>query len=154
MDEFYMNEALKIAQKCDKAADVPIGAVIVKNNKIIGKGYNKRNKKKNTLMHAEIIAINEACKKVKDWRLEGCTIYVTLEPCQMCAGAIVQARLKRVVYGASSAKSGACGSIIDILQNNEFNHQVEVTKDVLKDECSKKISEFFAKMRTKKVKNK
>lgn len=153
MDEKYMEIALKEAKKSLKFGDVPVGCVIVKNNKIIGKGFNKRNKKKNSIMHAEMIAISNACKHEKDWVLEDSTMYVTLEPCAMCAGAILQSRIKKLVIGADSEKSGSFGSIIDlneILNNEKFNHKVEIKKGVLKEECSKIVSNFFEKLRDKK----
>lgn len=147
MDERYMKEAIKQAKKAAKIGEVPIGCVIVYDNKIIARGYNKRNTKKNTLAHAEIIAMNKASKIVGDWRLEGCTMYVTLEPCQMCAGAIVQSRMDRVVVGTMNKKAGCCGSVLNLLNMEEFNHQVELTIGVLEEECSYVISEFFRELR-------
>lgn len=152
MNEKYMKIALKEAGKCLKNGDVPVGCVIVKNDKIIGKGFNKRNKKKNSLMHAEMIAINKACKHEKDWVLEDSTMYVTLEPCAMCAGAILQSRIKKLVIGADSEKSGSFGSVInmnEILENEKFNHKVEIEKGILKEECSKILTDFFEKLRMK-----
>lgn len=146
-DEKYMKEALKEAKKAYALGEVPIGCVIVYEGKIIGRGYNRRNTDKNTLNHAEITAIRKASKKMGDWRLEGCRMYVTLEPCQMCAGACVQARIDKVVIGCMSPKSGCAGSVINILQMEEFNHQVEITKDVLKDECSEMLTRFFEELR-------
>lgn len=148
-DEIFMNEALKLAKKCVKSEDVPVGAIIVKNNKIIGKGYNKRNKTNNALMHAEMIAISNACKKVHDWVLEDAVMYVTLEPCIMCSGAIIQSRIKKIVYGASSDKNGCCGSIMNIMDNEKMMHKVEVESNVLKDECSNIIKDFFENLRNK-----
>jgi len=146
-DEYYMREALKRAKKAEALLEVPIGCVIVCDGRIVGSGYNKRNTAKTTLAHAEMIAIDRASKKLGDWRLEGCTMYVTLEPCQMCAGAIVQSRLDRVVIGAASPKAGCMGSIMDILNNPEFNHQVDVTSGVLEEECSLMLKEFFKDLR-------
>ena len=148
-DEYYMKKALSLAKRAAKLGEVPIGCVIVCNGEIVGTGYNKRKTKKTTLAHAELLAIDKASRKLGDWRLEGCTMYVTLEPCQMCSGAIVQARLDRVVIGAMNPKAGCAGSILNLLQRPEFNHQVEITYDVLKDECSKVLSDFFADLRIK-----
>lgn len=148
-DEKYMKQALKEAKKAYELGEVPIGCVIVYEGAIIGRGYNRRNTDKNTLCHAEITAIRKASKKMGDWRLEGCTMYVTLEPCQMCAGACVQARMDRVVIGCQSPKSGCAGSVINLLQMDEFNHQVEITKDVLKDECSEMLTVFFEELRVR-----
>lgn len=146
-DEVYMKEALKQARRAYKLGEVPIGCVIVYEGKIIGRGYNRRNTDKNTLCHAEITAIRKASKVMGDWRLEGCTMYVTLEPCQMCAGALVQSRMDRVVIGCKSPKSGCAGSVINILQMDEFNHKVEITNDVLKEECSNILTIFFEELR-------
>ena len=142
-----MRMALAQAKKAYALGEVPIGCVIVYDGKIIGRGYNRRNTDKNTLCHAEITAIRKASKKMGDWRLEGCTMYVTLEPCQMCAGACVQARIDRVVIGCMSPKSGCAGSVINLLQMDEFNHKVEITKDVLHDECSTVLTTFFEELR-------
>ncbi len=146
-EEKYMRQALKQAKKAYALGEVPIGCVIVFEDKIIGRGYNRRNTDKNTLSHAEMTAINKASKKMGDWRLEGCTLYVTLEPCQMCAGACVQARIDKVVIGSMSPKSGCAGSVLNILQLEQFNHQVEITSGVLEQECSSMLSEFFAQLR-------
>ena len=127
-DEFFMQEAIKEALKAQEINEVPIGAVIVHKGEIIGRGYNQRNSKKNPLYHAEISAINEAARVIGDWRIEECTMYVTVEPCPMCAGAIVQARIRRVVIGAMNPKAGCAGSIINLLQMDGFNHKVEITK--------------------------
>ncbi len=148
-EEKYMNQALKQAKKAYELGEVPIGCVIVYKDKIIGRGYNRRNTDKNTLSHAEITAINRASKKMGDWRLEGCTLYVTLEPCQMCAGACVQARIDRVVIGSMSPKSGCAGSVLNILQMEQFNHQAEVMSGVLEQECSRMLSDFFAELRVR-----
>lgn len=146
-DEKYMSLALKEAKKAYKLGEVPIGCVIVYDNKIIAKGYNRRKTDKNTLSHAEITAIKKSSKYMGDWRLEGCTMYVTLEPCQMCAGALVQSRIDRVVIGCMSPKSGCAGSIINLLQMKEFNHQVEICKGILEEKCSSILTEFFAELR-------
>ena len=146
-DEKYMKEAIKQAKKAYALGEVPIGCVIVYQDKIIGRGYNRRNTDRNTLAHAEITAINKASKKMGDWRLEGCTLYVTLEPCQMCAGAIVQARITEVVMGSMNPKAGCGGSILNILEMPEFNHQVHVKRGVLEDACSAMLKTFFKELR-------
>lgn len=146
-DEKYMKLALKQAQKAYDLGEVPIGCVIVQNGKIIGRGYNRRNTDKNTLSHAEITAIRRASKKVGDWRLEDCTLYVTLEPCQMCSGAIIQARIPKVVIGCMNPKAGCAGSVLNILQMPEFNHQTDTVTGVLKEECSRMLKQFFAELR-------
>lgn len=151
-DRKYMLEAIKQAKKAENVGDVPIGCVIVCDGKIIARGYNKRNKKKSTLCHAEIEAIGKATKKVGDWRLENCTMYVTLEPCPMCAGAIVQARINRVVVGAMNPKAGCAGSIVNLLQMDGFNHKVELTTGVREKECGDLLSNFFVRLRKKKNK--
>ena len=147
LDEKYMKAALKQARKAIDLGEVPIGCVIVYEDKIIGRGYNRRNTDKSVLCHAEITAIKKACKKIGDWRLEECTLYVTLEPCQMCAGAIVQSRIPRVVMGAMNPKAGCAGSILNILENPEFNHQVEVKRGVMQESCSDILKEFFTDLR-------
>ncbi len=147
VQEKYMKEALKQAKKAYALGEVPIGCVIVHKGVIIGRGYNRRNTDKNTLSHAEITAINKASKKIGDWRLEECTLYVTLEPCQMCAGAIVQARIPEVVMGCMNPKAGCAGSILNILDMPRFNHQVAVTRGVLEQECSEMLKTFFAELR-------
>lgn len=149
-DEKYMKEAIKQAKKAQKSGDVPIGCVIVYEDKIIARGYNKRNLKKTTLAHAELLAMAKASKKIGDWRLEGCTMYVTLEPCQMCAGAIVQARIPKVVIGTMNPKAGCAGSVLNLLKVEKFNHQVDVVYDVLKEDCSTLLSAFFKNLREKK----
>ena len=133
-DEKYMREAIKQARKAAKIDEVPIGCVIVYDDKIIARGYNRRNTDKSTLAHAEIIAIRKAAKVIGDWRLEDCTMYITLEPCPMCAGAIIQARIPRVVVGAMNPKAGCAGSVINLLQMDGFNHKAELTSGVLVDE--------------------
>lgn len=152
-DERYMKEAIKQAKKAYALDEVPIGCVIVLDNKIIARGYNRRNTDKNALAHAEISAIKKASKKTGDWRLEDCTMYVTLEPCQMCAGAIVQSRMKKVVIGAMNPKAGCAGSIINILQMKQFNHQAEMENGILEKECADMLSTFFKELREKKKLN-
>ncbi len=146
-DEKYMREAIRQAKKAVAKGDVPIGCVIVKDDRIIARGYNKRNAKKTTLAHAELLAIEKASKVMGDWRLEECTMYITLEPCQMCAGAIVQARIPRVVVGAMNKKAGCAGSVLNLFQVEAFNHQVEFEHGVLEEECSAMLSDFFKKLR-------
>lgn len=143
----YMKEALRQAKKAYALGEVPIGCVIVYEDKIIARGYNRRNTDKNTLAHAEITAINRASKKIGDWRLEDCTLYVTLEPCQMCAGAIVQSRITNVVMGCMNPKAGCGGSILNILEMPEFNHQVNVLRGVMEEECSQILQDFFKELR-------
>ena len=152
-DEKYMREAIKQAKKAYEMNEVPIGCVIVCEDKIIGRGYNRRTTDKNPLAHAEMIAIKKASKKVGDWRLEDCTMYVTLEPCQMCSGAIVQSRMKRVVVGCMNAKAGCAGSILNLLQMDKFNHQVELETGVLEEECSLLMKNFFKELRKAKQKH-
>lgn len=147
IDEKYMKAAIRQAKKAMELGEVPIGCVIVYEDKIIGRGYNRRNTDKNTLSHAEITAIRKASKKIGDWRLEDCTLYVTLEPCQMCAGAIVQARIPKVVMGCMNPKAGCAGSILNILNMPEFNHQVESTRGILEEECSGLLKTFFKDLR-------
>lgn len=149
-NEKFMKEAIRQARKAEKIDEVPIGCVIVYENKIIARGYNRRNIDKNTLAHAELSAIKKASKKLGDWRLEGCTMYVTLEPCQMCAGAIVQARMDRVIIGSMNPKAGCAGSVLNLLQVPAFNHQVLMETGVLEKECSAMLSEFFKNLRQKK----
>ena len=149
-DESFMKQAVKQAKKGYDKLETPIGCVIVREDKIIARGYNKRNMKKNTLAHAEIRAINKASKVLGDWRLEDCTMYVTLEPCPMCAGAIVQARIPRVVIGSMNPKAGCAGSVLNLLQQDGLNHQVEITKGVLAEECSGLMTSFFRELRKKK----
>lgn len=149
IQEKYMREALKQAKKAYALGEVPIGCVIVHKGKIIGRGCNRRNTDKNTLSHAEITAIRKASKVIGDWRLEGCTLYVTLEPCQMCAGAIVQARIPEVVMGCMNPKAGCAGSILNILEMPEFNHQVTVFRGILEQECSNLLKTFFTELRAR-----
>lgn len=148
-DGKYMREAIRQAKKAYALEEVPIGCVIVHQNKIIGRGYNRRTVDKNTLAHAELTAIRKACRKIDDWRLEECTMYVTLEPCQMCSGAIVQARIPRVVVGCMNPKAGCAGSILNLLNMKEFNHQVDLTVGVLGEECSEMMKQFFRELREK-----
>ncbi len=142
-----MKLALKQAERAYRLGEVPIGCVIVYQDKIIGRGYNRRNTKKTTLAHAEITAIERASKAMGDWRLEDCTMYITLEPCQMCSGAIVQARIKRVVVGTMNPKAGCAGSVLNLLQMPEFNHQVELTTGILEDACQEILQRFFKELR-------
>ena len=142
-----MRAALKQAKKALLLGEVPIGCVLVYEDRIIARGYNRRNTDKNTLAHAEITAIKRASKKIGDWRLEGCTLYVTLEPCQMCSGAIVQARIPNVVIGCMNPKAGCAGSILNILEMPEFNHQVQVKRGILEEECSAILKQFFKNLR-------
>ncbi len=146
-DEKYMREAIKQAKKAYAIGEVPIGCVIVYEDQIIARGYNRRTVDKNTLAHAELLAIKKASKKMDDWRLEGCTMYVTLEPCQMCAGAIVQSRMSKVVVGCMNPKAGCAGSILNLLQMDEFNHQVELETGVMEEACSGMMKEFFRELR-------
>lgn len=146
-EERFMREAIKQARKAAALGEVPIGCVIVREDKIIARGYNRRNTQGCTLAHAELIAIRKASRKLQDWRLEDCTLYVTLEPCPMCAGAILQARIPHIVIGTMNPKAGCAGSILNILQNQRFNHQVEQTEGVLQEECQKMLQEFFRELR-------
>lgn len=149
-DEFFMTLALQEAEKALEIGEVPIGAVVVYNNEVIASGYNLRETSQTTLSHAELIVINEANKKIGSWRLEDCTLYVTLEPCAMCAGAIVQSRIPRVVYGASDPKSGCAGTLMNLLEEKRFNHQVEVERGILEVESSSMLRAFFKQLRRKK----
>lgn len=150
-DEAYMKLAIREAKKARAIGEVPIGCIIVYEDKIIARGYNKRVAKKSVLAHAEILAIKNACKKTGDWRLEGCTMYITLEPCPMCAGAIIQARIPRVVIGSLNPKAGCAGSVLDMMHVDGFNHQVDVTTGVCDEECSKMMKEFFRELRERKL---
>ena len=149
-DYRYMKQAITQAKKAYKLNEVPIGCVIVYEGKVIGRGYNRRNTDKTSLGHAEITAIKKASRYMNDWRLENCTLYVTLEPCQMCAGAIVQARIPRVVIGSMNPKAGCAGSVLNLLEMDGFNHKVEVIRGVLQEECSTMLSDFFRELREKK----
>ncbi|MCR5104221.1 MAG: tRNA adenosine(34) deaminase TadA [Eubacterium sp.] len=146
-DEKYMRQAIRLARKAADNGDVPIGCIIVYEGKVIARGYNRRNKDKQSLAHAELMAIKKASKYMGDWRLEGCRMYVTLEPCQMCAGAIVQSRIPEVVIGCMNPKAGSAGSIINILDHPGFNHQVKITKGILEQECSEMLKNFFKDLR-------
>ena len=148
-DEKYMREALRQAKKAYRLEEVPIGCVIVHEGKIIARGYNRRNTDKSTLSHAELNAIRKAAKKLGDWRIEECTMYVTLEPCPMCAGAIVQARIPRCVIGCMNPKAGCAGSVMNLLQTDGFNHQVDLTTGVLEEECSDMLKQFFRELRVR-----
>ena len=145
-----MRAALREAKKAYALGEVPIGCVLVADGKIIARGYNRRKTDHNTLSHAELNAIRKASKKTGDWRLEQCTMYVTLEPCQMCAGAIVQARIPKVYIGTMNPKAGCAGSLLNLLQFPAFNHQVEIETGILQDECAALLSGFFKEMRQKK----
>jgi len=151
-DEYYMKLAIKEALKADKIDEVPIGCVIVLNGEIIGRGYNKREKLENSLAHAEIVAINKACKKINSWRLEDATMYITLEPCAMCSGAIIQSRIKKVIYGAYDYRFGAHKSIINLF-DVKFNHNVDIKGGLLEEECSSLIKNFFKRLRVEKKNN-
>ena len=154
IEEHYMKEAIRQAKKAAALKEVPIGCVIVHDGKIIARGYNRRTVDKNVLAHAEIIAMRKACRIIGDWRLEDCTMYVTLEPCQMCAGALVQSRIDRVVIGSMNPKAGCAGSVLNLLQIAGFNHQVEIVQGVCREECSAMLSDFFKELREKKKRKK
>lgn len=149
-EERYMKAAIKQAKKAENIDEVPIGCVIVYHGKIIARGYNRRNIDKNTLSHAELNAIKKASKRLGDWRLDDCEMYVTLEPCQMCAGAIVQSRIKKIYIGSMNPKAGSAGSVINLLQVKEFNHQVEIESGILQEECSGMLADFFKNLRKRK----
>ena len=150
--EYFMKEALKEAKKAYKKLEVPVGVVIVKDNNIISRAYNKKEEKNNPTQHAEIIAIEKACKKLKNWRLNGCQMYVTLEPCPMCAGAIVNSRIEKVYIGTKDEKTGACGSKLNLLQEYNFDTQVEIEIGLLQDECKNILKDFFKELRNLKKK--
>lgn len=153
MQEKYMKAALKEAQKAYDKGEIPVGAVIVKNEKIIARAHNLKELKNDTTKHAEILAIQKASKKLNSWRLEDCEMYVTLEPCSMCAGALIQARIKKVYIGTMDYKTGACGSVLNLLKDYKFNHCVDVESGVLKEECENIIKNFFKDLRlSKKIK--
>ena len=149
-DERFMKEAIRQARKAYAIGEVPIGCVIVYEGRVIARGYNRRTIDKNTLAHAELLAIRKASRKLDDWRLEGCTMYVTLEPCQMCFGAIIQARIPKVVVGCMNPKAGCAGSILNLLDVPQFNHQAELVTGVLEEECSQMMKNFFKELREKK----
>ena len=148
----FMKEALKEAKKAYDKEEIPVGAVIVRNDKIIARGHNIKELKKDTTKHAEIIAIQKASKNMEAWRLEGCTLYVTLEPCAMCAGALIQSRIKKVVIGTMDNKTGACGSVLNLLEDYKFNHQVEIETGIMETECREIVQQFFKELRKKKSK--
>lgn len=147
MDELFMNKAIDEAKKAEVMNEVPIGAVIVYNDKVIASGANVRETSQKTLSHAELIAIEKANEQIGSWRLEDCTLYVTLEPCPMCAGAIIQSRIKRVVYGAPDPKAGCAGTLMNLLEDARFNHQVEVTSGLMEDACGRLLTDFFKRLR-------
>ena len=147
-DEFFMNEAIALAKEAAQDGEVPVGAVVVFDGKIVGRGRNRREKDKNALAHAEIEAINEACRTLGGWRLWQCDLYVTLEPCPMCTGAIINSRIKRLVYGASDAKAGSCGSVVDLF-SLPYNHKTEVVAGLKREECAALLSDFFKSLRKK-----
>ena len=146
----FMKEALKEAQKAYDKKEIPVGAVIVKDNKIIARAHNVKEEKNDTTKHAEIIAIQKASKKLNAWRLTGCEMYVTLEPCSMCAGALIQSRMSKVYIGTMDYKTGACGSVLNLLKDYEFNHKVEMEKDILQEDCEKILKDFFKELRKSK----
>ncbi|MFF2484250.1 tRNA adenosine(34) deaminase TadA [Paenibacillus sp. NPDC058071] len=148
-DQAWMQQAIEEARKAELIGEVPIGAVVVKNGEIIGRGYNLRETKHDPTAHAEMVAIREACEHLGAWRLLDCTLYVTLEPCPMCAGAIVQSRVKRVVYGTEDPKAGCAGTLMNLLQEPRFNHETELTSGILRPECASLLTEFFRKLRNK-----
>jgi len=150
MDNNFMREAICEALKAYELKEIPIGAIIVKDNKIVGRGYNLKETLKDATLHAEIVAIKDACRNLGGWRLPGCTMYVTIEPCSMCTGALVNARVDRVVIGARDYKTGACGTVINIAQMEKLNHQITVDFGVLEDECSNILKDFFMELRKKK----
>ncbi len=153
-EEQYMKEALKQAKKAYEKEEIPVGAIIVKNHKIIARAYNEKEYKLDTTKHAEILAIQKASKKLKSWRLTDCDMYVTLEPCSMCAGALIQSRIRKVYIGAMDKKTGACGSVLNLLEDYKFNHKVEVETGILGQECEAILKQFFKELRTKKQKDK
>jgi len=142
-DTFFMREAIKEAKKAEKENEVPVGCVIVKGNKVIAHGHNQTIKKNDSTAHAEILAIRDAAKKIKNYRLTNCFMYVTIEPCPMCAGALLWARIKKVIYGAKDKKAGACGSVVNIVNNKKLNHRIKIKGDVLKKECANLMKNFF-----------
>ena len=150
MNDKYLKQLIKLAKKASKKKEVPISAIIVKDGKIIARGHNLKETKTDTTNHAEIIAIRKASKKLKSWRLTGCTMYVTLEPCTMCAGALIQARLDKVVIGTMDEKTGACGSVLNVLKDYKFNHIVQTEYGILENECRQIIQKFFKELRKKK----
>jgi tRNA(adenine34) deaminase len=149
-DEDFMREAIKEAEKAEELKEVPIGAVIVIEGKVVARAHNLRESEQNAIAHAELLAIDQACKELRSWRLEDATLYVTLEPCPMCAGAIMLSRVKRVVYGAVDPKGGCAGTLMNLLGDERFNHQSEVISGVLEKECGQILSDFFRKIRERK----
>ena len=147
--EKFMREAIRQAKKAEAIDETPVGAVIVRDGRIIARGYNKRETKNNALCHAEIIAIDKACRKLGSWRLTECELYVTLEPCPMCSGAIINSRIEKVFFGAYDKKAGCCGSAADLFQKGVFNHLPEITGGILKEECAGLLTEFFRRLREK-----
>lgn len=152
MEEKFMSDAIKESLKAYKKLEIPVGAVIVKDGEIIARAHNIKEEKKDTTKHAEIIAIGKASKKLQNWRLNDCEMYVTLEPCPMCAGAIIQSRIKKIYIGAMDEKTGACGSVLNLLEDYTFNHKVEVETGILKEECEKNLKQFFKELRKLKSK--
>lgn len=150
--EKYMKEALKQAKKAYEKGEIPVGAVIVKEHKIIARAYNEKEYKLDTTKHAEILAIQKASKKLKSWRLQDCDMYVTLEPCSMCAGALIQARIRKLYIGTMDKKTGACGSVLNLLEDYTFNHKVEVERGILQKDCESILKNFFKEIREKKKK--
>lgn len=146
----FMKEALKEAQKSYKKEEIPVGAIIVKDGKIIARGHNLKETKTDPTKHAEIIAIQKACKRLQTWRLSGCTMYVTLEPCSMCAGSLIQARIDKVVIGTMDEKTGACGSVLNLLADYKFNHIVQIETGIMQEECKKILQQFFKELRARK----
>ncbi len=153
-EEYYMREALKEAEKAAAIKEVPIGAVIVMGDEIIARAHNLRETSQNAITHAETLAIQEACEKLGTWRLEGAELYVTLEPCPMCSGAIILSRIEKVVYGAKDLKAGCAGTLMNLLQDDRFNHQCDVVQGVLEDQCSGILSQFFRELRDRKKEEK
>lgn len=153
-DEFYMREAIREAKKAEELNEVPIGAVIVLEGEIISRAHNLRESEQNAIAHAELLAIDQACRKIGSWRLEDADLYVTLEPCPMCSGAIILSRVNRVIYGARDPKGGCAGTLMNLLQDERFNHQCEVVDGVLEDECGQMLTDFFRKIRTRKKQEK
>jgi len=147
MDNYFMKEAICEAVKAYRLKEIPIGAIVVKNDKIVGRGHNLKETLKDATLHAEILAIKDACKNLGGWRLSGCTMYVTIEPCAMCAGALVNARIERLVIGAKDYKTGACGSILNIVQMEKLNHEITVDFGILENECSNLLKDFFTELR-------
>ena len=147
-NEYFMDQAIALAKEAAQEGEAPVGAVVVLGDKIVGTGRNRREKSKNALAHAEIEAINEACRTLGGWRLWQCDMYVTLEPCPMCTGAIINSRIKRLIYGASDCKAGSCGSVVNLFEL-PYNHKPEIVSGIKKDECAELLSEFFKALRKK-----